>query len=121
MTTHVASRARIGRPPDSDAAETRRRIVDVAPRAFAAGGFAVATNRDIAHAAGVTTGAVCHHFGSKESLYLAVHIDAHDRVYDRFRASIAGRRTFLGKFDAVLDAAAVDMLILGLNDGRWTA
>ena len=35
------------------------------------------------------------------------------RVYDRFRASVAGRTTFLGKFDAVLDAAAVDMLILG--------
>lgn len=107
MTTHVAGRARIGRPPDTDAAETRRRIVDVARRAFAAGGFAAATNREIAQAAGVTTGAVYHHFGSKEALYLAVYIDAHDWVYERFRVSIAGRPTFLDKFDAVLDEAAL--------------
>lgn len=107
VTTHFATRAQIGRPPDTDAAETRRRIVDVARRAFAAGGFAAATNREIAHAAGVTTGAVYYHFGSKEALYLAVYIDAHDRVYERFRVSIAGRPAFLEKFDAVLDEAAV--------------
>ena len=106
MTVHVAARPRIGRPPDSDAAETRRRIIDAARRAFAAGGFAAATNREIAMASGVTTGAVYHHFGSKEALYLAVYTDAHDQVYDRFDASIAGRTTFLDMFDAVLDEAA---------------
>ena len=103
---HVAARPRIGRPPDTDAAETRRRIIDAARRAFAAGGFA-ATNREIAMASGVTTGAVYHHFGSKDALYLAVYTDAHDQVYDRFDASVAGRTTFIAMFDAVLDEAAM--------------
>jgi AcrR family transcriptional regulator len=106
MKAHVATRPRIGRPPDSDAAGTRRRIIDAARRAFAAEGFAAATNRGIAMASGVTTGAVYHHFGSKEALYLAVYTDAHDQVYDRFLASVDGRATFLDMFDAVLDEAA---------------
>jgi AcrR family transcriptional regulator len=106
VTVGVSARPRIGRPPDSDAAETRRRIIDAARRAFAAGGFAAATNREIAAASGVTTGAVYHHFGSKDALYLAVYTDAHDQVYNRFADSVAGRTTFLDMIDAVLDEAA---------------
>ena len=54
----ISRRARIGRPPDTDPAVTRRRILDVARREFAHRGYAAATNRSIAAAAKLTTGAV---------------------------------------------------------------
>lgn len=48
--------------------ETRRRIMDVALREFAARGFGAATIEDIAEAAGVTKGAVYHWFADKDDL-----------------------------------------------------
>ena len=98
--------ARIGRPPDTDPAETRRRIVDAARREFAQRGYAAATNRTIAAQSAVTTGAVYHHYGSKAELYRAVHADAHDRVYARFAGAACGSTSFIDMFDAVLDMAA---------------
>jgi AcrR family transcriptional regulator len=99
-------RARIGRPPDTDPAETRRRILDAARHEFAHRGFAAATNRSIAARARLTTGAVYHHYASKAELYLAVHTDAHDRVYARFTDSVRDRHSFVEMVDAVLDVAA---------------
>lgn len=98
--------ARIGRPPDTDPAETRRRIVDAARHEFALRGYGAATNRAIAALSGVTTGAVYHHYNSKAELYRAVHVDAYDRVYARFTATARGLASFIGMFDAVLDVAA---------------
>ena len=98
--------ARIGRPPDTDPAETRRRIVDTARREFARRGYAAATNRRIAALSGVTTGAVYHHFNSKAELYRSVHADAHERVYARFANAARGSALFIDMFDAVLDMAA---------------
>ena len=98
--------ARIGRPPDTDPAETRRRIVDAARHEFAWRGYGAATNRTIAALSGVTTGAVYHHYNSKAELYRAVHADAHDRVYARFADAARGSTSFIDMFDAVLDMAA---------------
>lgn len=98
--------ARIGRPPDTDPAETRRRIVDAARREFSLRGYGAATNRTIAALSGVTTGAVYHHYNSKAELYRTVHADAHDRVYTRFAATARGLTSFIDMFDAVLDVAA---------------
>ncbi|MEO8265039.1 MAG: helix-turn-helix domain-containing protein [Ilumatobacteraceae bacterium] len=98
--------ARIGRPPDTDPAATRRRIVDAARHEFARRGYVAATNRTIAAQAAVTTGAVYHHYNSKAELYRAVHADAHDRVYARFADSARGLTSFIEMFDGVLDVAA---------------
>ena len=106
MTDVAPGPARIGRPPDTDPAETRRRIVDSARNEFALRGYVAATNRAIAALSGVTTGAVYHHYSSKAELYRAVHVDAHDRVYARFADSARGLTSFIEMFDAVLDAAA---------------
>ncbi|MGH3750942.1 MAG: helix-turn-helix domain-containing protein, partial [Micromonosporaceae bacterium] len=46
----------------------RARIRDAALRLFAERGIGPATIRDIAKAAGVSSGLVRHHFGSKEAL-----------------------------------------------------
>ncbi|MBA4747549.1 MAG: TetR/AcrR family transcriptional regulator [Sphingopyxis sp.] len=55
-----------------DAAATRTRILDAARRKFAIDGYGGASARDIAAEAGVTVGALFHHFGSKAALFRAV-------------------------------------------------
>ncbi|MFB8189775.1 TetR/AcrR family transcriptional regulator [Microbacterium sp. NPDC055988] len=56
----------------ADAAETARRILDVATVHFAEHGYAAASVDEIAQAAGVTRGAVYHHYSSKPLLFAAV-------------------------------------------------
>jgi AcrR family transcriptional regulator len=56
----------------ADAAETARRILDVATAHFAEHGYAAASVDEIAQAAGVTRGAVYHHYSSKPLLFAAV-------------------------------------------------
>jgi len=101
----AAVKPRLGRPPATDSAETRRRILDVARLAFAARGYSAATNRNLGVEAGLTSGAIYHYFGSKLDLYLAVHDDAQERVYSRFTEAIARADTFRGQIEAVLDEA----------------
>jgi AcrR family transcriptional regulator len=61
-----------GRQSAEVAEETRRRILDVAGRQFAAKGFGSTSLRDIAEAAGTTHGLIRHHFGTKEDLWRLV-------------------------------------------------
>jgi AcrR family transcriptional regulator len=51
--------------------DRREQIIDAALRVFADKGFARATNRDIAHEAGITTGLIYYYFKSKEDLLRA--------------------------------------------------
>ncbi|MGD9999187.1 MAG: TetR/AcrR family transcriptional regulator [Ilumatobacteraceae bacterium] len=103
--TKAKGKPRLGRPPATDSAETRRRILDIARLAFAQRGYDSATNRNLGAEAGLTAGAIYHYFGSKLDLYIAVHDDVQDRVYTRFRAAVARADTFRGQFEAVLDEA----------------
>ncbi len=102
--TPVPSR-RIGRPPATDSAKTRSRILDRARAAFAAGGFESATNRSLARDVGVTAGALYHYFGSKLDLYLAVDADVRERVYLPMNQAVDAVDGFFAKFEAVLDVA----------------
>ena len=56
----------------ADAAETARRILETATAHFAEHGYAAASVDDIARTAGVTRGAVYHHYDSKPRLFAAV-------------------------------------------------
>jgi AcrR family transcriptional regulator len=96
---------RLGRPPDTDSADTRRVILRIARETFSVSGYEMTTNRDIATRAGVTPGALYHYFGSKLDLYLAVHEATQELVYSRFTEAIVGRGTFVEQFDAILDVA----------------
>ncbi|MGB3734314.1 MAG: TetR/AcrR family transcriptional regulator [Ilumatobacter sp.] len=96
---------RIGRPPATDSAETRSRILDQARVAFATDGFEAATNRSLADHVGVTAGALYHYFGSKLDLYLAVDADVQRRVYVRMNEAVDAADGFFAKFEAVLDVA----------------
>lgn len=62
----------VGRPRDTDPAETRREILKAAEETFAAAGFSGATTRAVAARAGVNVATLHYHFGSKERLYLEV-------------------------------------------------
>jgi AcrR family transcriptional regulator len=101
---------RLGRPPASSSAETRQRIVDVARERFATLGYATTSNKDIAHAAGITTGAIYHYFESKRDLYLAVFDEVEQLVFTRFKDALAeSDGGFLDKLDRVLaEAVAIN-------------
>jgi AcrR family transcriptional regulator len=52
--------------------DRREQIAEAALRVFAQKGFMRATNKDIAHEAGITTGLIYHYFDSKEALLKAI-------------------------------------------------
>lgn len=62
----------MARKTPEDAARTREAIIDFALTVFAERGFAAAQLEDIAARAGVTRGAVYHHFSGKEELHRIV-------------------------------------------------
>jgi len=80
----------LGRPKDTDSAETRQRILEVARGAFASGGYDSSTNRDLAAEVGIAAGALYYYYPSKLDLYLAVHEDVQRRVYGRFNEAAEG-------------------------------
>ena len=55
-----------------EAEQTRQELLDAALAIFSRTGFEAARLEDIAKTAGVTRGAVYHHFGGKPELYLAL-------------------------------------------------
>jgi AcrR family transcriptional regulator len=92
----------------ADAAETRQNILDCARQLFAQKGFAQTTAREISATAGVTVGAMFHHFDSKIALFscvfemLELEMDAaaraafaEHRVRDPLEALLIGTRTSL--------------------------
>ncbi len=104
-TTKKKVAPRLGRPPATDSAGTRQRILDIARLAFAARGYDASTNRSVGADAGITAGAIYHYFGSKLDLYIAVHDDVQERVYSQFSDAISTPPTFRTKIEAVLEAA----------------
>ncbi len=64
----------------ADAARTAQRILDAALERFTSDGYAAASVDDIAHAAGVTRGAVYHHYADKRGLLRAAARAGHERV-----------------------------------------
>ena len=70
---------------------TTGRLVFAALELFGRHGFAAVTVGGIAERAGVTTGALYHHFGDKAGLYQLVRADVEQRVVDRLEGAAAGR------------------------------
>jgi AcrR family transcriptional regulator len=73
-------------------AATRRALLDAARVLFAERGFAGAGQEEIVARAGVTRGALSHHFGTKRDLFRAVLEDVQKEVAQRIaHAAMAGR------------------------------
>ncbi|GAA1428041.1 TetR family transcriptional regulator [Streptomyces thermospinosisporus] len=62
---------RRGRPPRTESADTRDRILDAAREVFSERGYEKASVRGIAKAAGVDSALVHHYFGTKEQVFEA--------------------------------------------------
>jgi AcrR family transcriptional regulator len=68
---------------------TTARLIEVACEIFARDGYANAATEEIVHQAGVTRGALYHHFGSKEGLFQAVLREVQRQVGERIEAATA--------------------------------
>ena len=103
--SEVEAPRRRGRPPDTKSSETYENLLAGARALFGERGYGAVTNKDLAAAAGVTTGALYHYVESKLDLYVAAHDDMQQRISRRFEIAERSEQTFLGKLEAVLDAA----------------
>ncbi|MDX3531832.1 TetR family transcriptional regulator [Streptomyces sp. ID05-39B] len=86
--TDTGARRR-GRPPRTESADTRDRILAAAREEFSERGYEKSTVRGIAKAAGVDSALVHHYFGTKEQVFAAAvevavapALDAPDAVAD---------------------------------------
>lgn len=103
----------------AEAAATARRILETATAHFAEYGYATASVDDIATAAGVTRGAVYHHYAAKPGLFVAVAsaqqeaiaiaVDAATRGLDAAHALRTGSHAFL---DTITQGAAARVLLV---------
>lgn len=101
------------------AAETARRILEVATAHFAEHGYAAAAVDEIARTAGVTRGAVYHHYVSKPQLFAAVATAQQQRITEAIVAATVdsapdaalrdGSHAFL---DAITDGTASRILLI---------
>ncbi|GAB2603227.1 TetR/AcrR family transcriptional regulator [Pseudactinotalea suaedae] len=103
------------------AAQTAQRVLDSATRLFASRGYAAVSLDDVAQSAGVTRGAVYHHYANKAGLFGAVAASLQANVADAVAVAAevagaqpaeqlrAGSHAFL---DAITAAPAVQILLI---------
>lgn len=115
------------RPPDHDrrlerGEATRAQIVRAARELFSARGYAAVGTNELVERAGVTRGAMYHHFRDKRDVFRAVYEDVEQQLVERTAARmggvddpwevlVTGTRAF---FDACTDPA---LRQIGLIDG----
>src|SRR5918997_7062785 len=69
---------------------TRAALVDAARELFAERGYSAVGTTEVVERAGVTRGAMYHHFADKKDLFRAVYEQAEQDVVKRTVAAIAG-------------------------------
>lgn len=72
---------------EEQSARTRQTLIVVARQFFGERGYAETGTEDIVQEAGVTRGALYHHFVDKRDLFEAVYIDLQDELRDRIVAA----------------------------------
>lgn len=87
---YVELETRVRKPRKEMIAETRAKLIAAARRAFGTVGYAEASMDDFTAEAGLTRGALYHHFGDKQGLLRAV-IEEIDREMTERLAEIAAR------------------------------
>jgi AcrR family transcriptional regulator len=75
--------SRAARRREAHAEDSRRAILDAARRVFALKGYADASLDDIVGPAGLTKGALYHHFKNKAALLEAVYVEMEEEVVER--------------------------------------
>ncbi len=90
-----------GRRNAARSAATRARLTAAARALFAARGFADVGTEEIVRSAGVTRGALYHHFRDKEDLFLAVYEQIERELVERIgQGAFAGVATPWGALEA---------------------
>lgn len=79
----------VHRPRKEMIAETRAKLLEAARQAFGSVGYADASMDDFTSAAGLTRGALYHHFGDKKGLLQAVIAEIDAEMSERLRAIAA--------------------------------
>jgi AcrR family transcriptional regulator len=116
----------------SQALATRQRLVDVATELFATEGFAGVTTTSLSEAAGVTRGALYHHFTNMTEVMEAVFARAEGTLVDAVSRALetmgSSRAKLLAIGSAVLDVLAREPVVqrivfveapLALGWARW--
>lgn len=84
-------------------AATRGALLDATFDAIAELGYRGATTTEVAHRAGVSIGALLHHFPTKADLLSAAVGDVFERRQEEYRKAVAGLRPAEDKLDAPID------------------
>ena len=74
-------------PAEAQVADMRGAIIDAAVACFAARGYALTTNREIAERAGVTSSLLYHYFDSKAAVFRSALADVNQRLFSIYRAA----------------------------------
>ena len=98
---------------DAHVRDTRRALLDTARELFAEKGFGGTRTEDVVQRAGLTRGALYHHFRDKEDLFRAVHDEVADEVVQLLwrRSSeppIGAWALFRANSEVYLDAASTN-------------
>lgn len=91
-----ASAKSVRRTNEDRSRATRQALLDAARGLFVESGFAATSTPQIAKAAGVTRGALYHHFADKEDLLKAVVREEAQSVADEIRAQASAPESALG-------------------------
>jgi AcrR family transcriptional regulator len=99
--TDVRADARGRKAEQSD--RTRAALVRVARQLFADRGYAATSTEEVVQQAGVTRGALYHHFRDKSDLFEAVFLEIQDEARDRIRGAGSVPSQFWERFRAGFD------------------
>jgi AcrR family transcriptional regulator len=88
-------------------ASTRRLILEATVRCLNAWGYGAVTNIKVADEAGVSRGAMMHHFPTRQALIVATVEHAHERLSEFRRAELAKVAAGLPRFRAIVDMSLV--------------
>ncbi len=99
----TATPSQLGRPVGADGEQTRARIITAAMRCVAEMGYSHTTIREIARAAGMTSGSLYHYFPNKSELLKATVEEMEQVAFPRLRAAAAKADDVVDRLAAVLD------------------
>ena len=83
----IAEETMLRGPREDQPARTRATLIDAARTLFAEHGYAATGTEDIVRVAGVTRGALYHHFVDKQDLFEAVYTNLQNDLRDRIVAA----------------------------------
>lgn len=99
----TATPSQLGRPVGADGEQTRQRIIVAAMRCVAETGYSHTTIREIARAAGMTSGSLYHYFPNKAELLTATLTETEQIALPRLRDAAARADDVVDRLTAVLD------------------